>query len=96
MSHDEKYFGLYRGVVADNNDPRNLGRIRMIVPQVSGENVTDWAWAVKPPTATVTVNHPEGGPETAPVVMTLPASGTGVFVMFEGGDPNFPLWIGVF
>jgi len=22
--------------------------------------------------------------------------GTGVWVMFEGGDPNFPLWIGAF
>lgn len=46
MSHDEKYFGLYRGVVIDNNDPKNLGRIKMIVPQVMGEQVTDWAWPV--------------------------------------------------
>jgi hypothetical protein len=46
MSHDEKYFGLYRGVVVDNNDPKNLGRVKMIVPQVMGEQVTDWAWPV--------------------------------------------------
>jgi hypothetical protein len=46
MSHDEKYFGFYRGVVIDNNDPKNLGRIKMIVPQVMGEQVTDWAWPV--------------------------------------------------
>lgn len=43
---DNHYPGFYRAVVADNNDPKNLGRIRMIVPQVSGENVTDWAWPV--------------------------------------------------
>jgi hypothetical protein len=46
MSHDEKYPGLYRGVVVDANDPKGFGRIKMIVPQVSGENVTDWAWPV--------------------------------------------------
>jgi hypothetical protein len=96
MSHDEKYFGLYRGVVVDNGDPKNFGRIKMLVPQVMGEEVTDWAWAVKPAPATVTVNHPEGGPETAPVISQPPAIKTGVFAMFEGGDPNFPLWIGVF
>lgn len=43
---ENNYYGLYRGVVVDNNDPKNLGRIKMMVPQVSGENVTDWAWPV--------------------------------------------------
>jgi hypothetical protein len=93
---ETKYSGFYRGVVVDNNDPENLGRLRMLVPQVLGEGVTDWAWAVKPVQATVTVNHPTGGPETVPVVTDLPATGSGVFAMFEGGDPNFPLWIGTF
>lgn len=46
MQPEVKYYGFYRGVVVDNNDPKNLGRIKMIVPQVSGENVTDWAWPV--------------------------------------------------
>ena len=46
MQHEVRYPGFYRGVVVDNNDPKNLGRIKMIVPQVSGENVTDWAWPV--------------------------------------------------
>jgi hypothetical protein len=46
MSHDEKYFGLYRGVVVDNGDPKNFGRIKMLVPQVMGEQITDWAWPV--------------------------------------------------
>jgi len=43
---ENNYYGIYRGVVVDNHDPKNLGRIRMMVPQVSGENVTDWAWPV--------------------------------------------------
>lgn len=58
MSHDEKYFGFYRGVVIDNNDPKNLGRIKMIVPQVMGEQVTDWAWPVGG--AISQVNYPYG------------------------------------
>jgi hypothetical protein len=46
MQHEVRYPGFYRGVVVDNNDPKNLGRIKMMVPQVSGESVTDWAWPV--------------------------------------------------
>ena len=44
--HDIKHYGHYRGVVIDNNDPEKLGRVRLQVPQVSGLNVTDWAWSV--------------------------------------------------
>jgi hypothetical protein len=93
---DNNYYGVYRGVVTDTNDPKGKRRIRVQVPQISGQEVTDWAWAVNPVNATVTVNHPEGGAETAQVDKALPAVGSGVFVMFEGGDPNFPLWIGTF
>lgn len=46
MSHEGKYYGLYRGVVVDNKDPKKLGRLKIQVPQVSGEEVTDWAWPV--------------------------------------------------
>jgi len=46
MQPEVRYPGFYRGVVVDNADPKNLGRIKMIVPQVSGESVTDWAWPV--------------------------------------------------
>ncbi|CAB4128100.1 hypothetical protein UFOVP225_7 [uncultured Caudovirales phage] len=46
MLPEAKYPGFYRAVVVDNADPKNLGRLKMMVPQVSGENVTDWAWPV--------------------------------------------------
>lgn len=46
MSHESKYPGFYRAIVADNADPEGLGRIRMIVPQVLGEHITDWAWPI--------------------------------------------------
>lgn len=40
------YTGLYRALVADSNDPDNLGRVKLIVPQVTGETHTDWAWPI--------------------------------------------------
>lgn len=43
---DNSYFGIYRGVVIDNNDPDQKGRLRLLVPQVLGEAVTDWAWPI--------------------------------------------------
>lgn len=46
MSIDQKYYGIYRGKVYDANDPEGLGRIQLIVPQVLGQSVTDWAYPV--------------------------------------------------
>lgn len=44
--HVTDYCGIYRGIVVDNKDPKNLGRVKLMVPQVLGEQVTDWAWPV--------------------------------------------------
>lgn len=44
--HGSSHFGIYRGEVVDNNDPKKLGRVKLKVAQVFGENVTDWAWPV--------------------------------------------------
>lgn len=46
MSIDQKYYGIYRGKVYDPNDPEGMGRIQLIVPQVLGQSVTDWAYPV--------------------------------------------------
>ena len=43
---DKRFFGIYRGVVADTNDPLNQNRIRMLVPQVLGEAVTSWCYPI--------------------------------------------------
>lgn len=44
--HVTDYCGIYRAVVVDNKDPKGLGRVKLMVPQVLGEQVTDWAWPV--------------------------------------------------
>jgi len=70
---DKRFFGIYRGVVADTNDPLDQNRVRMLVPQILGEAVTGWAYPILQ--TAIEVNEP-------------------VWVLFEGGDPNFPLWMG--
>lgn len=90
---NRRFFGIYRGVVTDNNDPLSKGRLRATVPQVLGSEVTGWAWHVTPPISTVTAHKPT---ETLTVVTTKPSAGTGIFVMFEGGDPAHPVWLGTF
>ena len=43
MSQEEKYFGKYRGTVVNNVDPLQIGRILVMVPDVSGIVPTSWA-----------------------------------------------------
>jgi len=39
---DRRYYGLYEGLVVDANDPEDSGRIQVKVPQLFGNNITDW------------------------------------------------------
>lgn len=43
---DKRFYGIYRGVVVDTNDPNDAGRIRLQVPQILGNAVTNWAWPI--------------------------------------------------
>jgi len=45
-SLEDRFFGVYRGVIVDSEDPEGYGRVRVKVPQVTGESVTDWAWPI--------------------------------------------------
>jgi len=46
MQSDIKYHGIYRGLVVATNDPEDLGRVTLRIPQVSGNEVTNWAWPI--------------------------------------------------
>ena len=79
-SGNRRFYGVYRGTVTDSKDPDNKRRIKATVPQVLGTEPTDWAWPVD---SSTTYSEP-------------PKVGQGVWVIFEGGDPSFPIWSGTF
>ena len=64
----------------DNRDPIFSGRLKIVIPQILGSTATEWAW----------------GMDVASVKSAPPSIGQGVLVMFEGGDPVYPIWIGTF
>ncbi|MEQ8821025.1 MAG: phage baseplate assembly protein V [Sumerlaeia bacterium] len=75
------YYGRYRAIVHDNADPEALGRLRLKVPQVYGDDVPDyWAWPV----------GLAGGDQKG--VFDIPEVGAHVYVSFEFGRPRYPLW----
>lgn len=77
-------FGKFRGVVTDNRDPNGLGRIRARVPDVTGERETGWALPATP----------YAGDGVG--LFVLPPSGANVWIEFEGGDSELPIWTGCF
>jgi uncharacterized protein involved in type VI secretion and phage assembly len=75
-------YGKYRGIVTDNNDPANLGRIRSRVPEVWGDLETGWALPCAPYSGDGSGAY------------TVPEPGAGVWVEFEAGDISRPIWSG--
>lgn len=45
-SWDKRFYGIYRGIVVDSNDPEDKRRVRLRIPQILGNAVTNWAWPV--------------------------------------------------
>lgn len=84
-----RLYGIYRGVVTANNDPLSKGRIKMQIPQILATETTEWAWPVDPRLFLV-------DNEATLAVPLPPTIGQGVWVMFEGGDPSYPVWLGTF
>lgn len=79
-----KFFGKYRGTVINNIDPLQIGRIQVIVPDVSNFVPTSWAMP----------SLPVGGIQMG--IFTVPMIGASVWVEFEQGDPDYPIWTGCF
>ena len=79
-----KYYGKYRGTVTENVDPMQLGRIQAMVPDVSGLLPSSWAMPCVP-----VASRMSG-------VYVVPQIGAGVWIEFEQGDPDYPIWSGGF
>ena len=82
---DEKRYGKYRAFVTDNKDPQKRGRLKLLVPSVLNEEETDWALPCVP----------FGGLADQGVFM-IPEVDAQLWVEFEEGNINCPIWIGTF
>ncbi len=79
-----QFFGKYRGKVKSNIDPLLLGRIQVSVPAVLGDGQLSWAMPCVP----------YAGPGVG--FFAVPPVGANVWVEFEGGNPDYPIWSGCF
>jgi uncharacterized protein involved in type VI secretion and phage assembly len=80
----QKFYGKYRGTVINNIDPMQIGRIQAIVPSVSSFIPTSFAMPCLP----------LAGKQMGSYL--LPQIGSGVWMEFEQGDPDYPIWSGCF
>jgi uncharacterized protein involved in type VI secretion and phage assembly len=78
-----EFFGKYRGTVSDNKDPLKRGRLAVTVPAIS-EHPLRWAMP----------STPYAGPKLGWYAM--PPAGAHVWVEFEAGNINYPIWSGCF
>jgi uncharacterized protein involved in type VI secretion and phage assembly len=78
------FFGKYRGKVKDNEDPMKMGRLLLSVPSVLGDLTSSWAMPCVP----------FAGDGVG--FFALPPVNANVWVEFEGGQPDFPIWTGCF
>ena len=81
---DKKFFGKYRGTVLNNIDPMMMGRIQAIVPDVTGLIPSSWCMPC------FQVAGIQNG------VFTVPIVGSAVWIEYEHGDPDYPIWTGCF
>ncbi|HEX2746105.1 MAG TPA: phage baseplate assembly protein V [Streptosporangiaceae bacterium] len=84
MNNANKYFGKYRGFVIGNVDPLQTGRLMVQVADVSGVLPSTWAMPCLPFAGTLSGFY------------AVPEIGSQVWIEFEQGDPDYPIWVGCF
>jgi len=84
MSEGARYYGKYRATVLNNLDPLLQGRIMVQLADIYGLFPSTWA----------TPCIPLAGINSG--MIALPAIGSQVWIDFEAGDPEYPIWSGGF
>ncbi|WP_245203728.1 phage baseplate assembly protein V [Ammoniphilus resinae] len=74
--------GVYVGIVTDNKDPENLGRVKVKIPIIDDKNALDWARMT-----TLMAGKDRG-------TLFVPEVGDEVLVAFQMGDIREPIVIG--
>ncbi len=82
MSGD--FVGKFRGTVVQNADPQQMGRIQAIVPSITSLTPSTWALPCVPFT----------GRQSG--LFVVPAIGSAVWIEYEQGDLDYPIWTGGF
>jgi hypothetical protein len=77
-----QYYGKYRGTVLNNIDPMQMGRLQVQVPDVAALLPLSWAMPC----------FPFCGKQMGAYM--LPQIGSGVWVEFEQGNADYPIWSG--
>jgi uncharacterized protein involved in type VI secretion and phage assembly len=75
-------YGKFRGTVVNNVDPMQIGRVQAMVPDLAGFVPGTWAMPCVP------VAGINSG------LFTVPMIGAGVWIEFERGDADYPVWVG--
>jgi uncharacterized protein involved in type VI secretion and phage assembly len=85
MSTGGPFYGKFRGTVINNLDPDMRGRLLLSVPDVLDLIPSSWAEPCVP----------LAGPTGPPMgVYMVPPIGAGVWVEFEHGSADRPIWVG--
>jgi uncharacterized protein involved in type VI secretion and phage assembly len=80
--NENKYWGKYRAIVVDRNDPELLGRLKLRVPSLLADASTGWAWPAAP----------YAGADVG--FFFVPKVGDLVWVEFAEGELEHPIWTG--
>jgi uncharacterized protein involved in type VI secretion and phage assembly len=84
MTNQRRYLGKYRGTVVNNVDPQRRGRIQVRVSDVLGDHQSSWALPCVP----------YAGKGVG--LFLIPPQDALVWVEFEQGDPDYPVWTGCY
>ncbi len=77
-----RFYGKYRGIVTGVD--ASTWRIQASVPNVLPNGTSGWCMPCVP----------YAGPQAG--FLMLPEVGSAVWIEFEGGDPSYPIWSGMF
>jgi len=84
MNDDQRFYGKFRGIVTDNKDPLKKGRVRIKAPDVLSDRESGWALPCVP----------YAGKGVG--LFLIPPVNAFVWLEFEQGDLDYPIWSGCF
>lgn len=79
---ESRYYGKYRALVTNNQDPKKQLRVKCNIPSLLGGYESGWAMPCVP-----LLGNTEG-------LFKLPQVGDGLWIEFESGDLNYPIYVG--